>query len=98
MFAFKPIEMFLGTGSRLKERNERRVLKTSIASIALFPPTPFLRSCVFSQNEPNSLWGEPRSGPSPAHYLLLAAYAGQQELEQVFRGLKEGDSLNWQPM
>jgi transposase len=27
-----------------------------------------------------------------------AAYASQQELEQVFQGLKEGDWLNWQPM
>ena len=29
---------------------------------------------------------------------VVAAYAGQQELEQVFRGLKQGDWLNWQPM
>ena len=29
---------------------------------------------------------------------VVAAYASQQELEQVFRGLKEGDWLNWQPM
>jgi transposase len=29
---------------------------------------------------------------------VVAAYAGQQELEQVFRGLKAGDWLNWQPM
>ncbi len=29
---------------------------------------------------------------------VVAAYAGQQELEQVFRGLKQGDGLNWQPM
>jgi transposase len=29
---------------------------------------------------------------------VVAAYAGQQELEQVFRGLKGGDWLNWQPM
>jgi transposase len=29
---------------------------------------------------------------------VVAAYASQQELEQVFRGLKEGDWLNWQPL
>jgi transposase len=29
---------------------------------------------------------------------VVTAYAGQQELEQVFRGLKGGDWLNWQPM
>jgi transposase len=29
---------------------------------------------------------------------IVAAYASQQELEQVFRGLKEGDWLNWQPL
>jgi transposase len=29
---------------------------------------------------------------------VVAAYAGQQELEQVFRGLKQGDGLNGQPM
>jgi len=29
---------------------------------------------------------------------VVAAYAGQQELEQVFRGLKAGDWLNGQPM
>ena len=29
---------------------------------------------------------------------VVGAYDGQQELEQVFRGLKEGDWLNWQPM
>ena len=29
---------------------------------------------------------------------VVAAYAGQQALEQVFRGLKEGDWLNWQPL
>jgi hypothetical protein len=28
---------------------------------------------------------------------VVTAYAGQQALEQVFRGLKEGDWLNWQP-
>jgi DDE family transposase len=30
--------------------------------------------------------------------LVVSAYASQQELEQVFRGLKQGDWLNWQPM
>ena len=29
---------------------------------------------------------------------VVAAYAGQQAIEQVFRGLKEGDWLNWQPL
>jgi transposase len=29
---------------------------------------------------------------------VVAAYAGQQTIEQVFRGLKEGDWLNWQPL
>jgi len=29
---------------------------------------------------------------------VVAAYASQQELEQVFRGLKEGGWLNWQPL
>jgi transposase len=29
---------------------------------------------------------------------IVAAYAGQQTIEQVFRGLKEGDWLNWQPL
>jgi hypothetical protein len=29
---------------------------------------------------------------------VVAACAGQHELEQVFRGLKAGDLLNWQPM
>src|SRR5579872_6449700 len=29
---------------------------------------------------------------------VVAAYAGQQAIEQVFRGLKEGDGLNWQPL
>jgi len=29
---------------------------------------------------------------------VVAAYASQQELEQVFRGLKEDDWLNWQPL
>jgi transposase len=29
---------------------------------------------------------------------VVTAYAGQQALEQVFRGLKEGDWLNWQPL
>jgi transposase len=29
---------------------------------------------------------------------VVAAYASQQELEQVFRGLKGGDWLNWQPL
>lgn len=28
----------------------------------------------------------------------MAAYAGQQQIERVFRGLKEGDGLNWQPL
>jgi hypothetical protein len=30
--------------------------------------------------------------------LVVSAYASQQELEQVFRGLKQGDWLNWQPL
>lgn len=29
---------------------------------------------------------------------VVAAYSGQQSVEQVFRGLKEGDWLNWGPM
>jgi len=29
---------------------------------------------------------------------VVAAYAGQQQIERVFRGLKEGDWLNWQPL
>jgi transposase len=29
---------------------------------------------------------------------VVQAYSGQQEIERVFRGLKEGDWLNWQPM
>ena len=29
---------------------------------------------------------------------VVHAYSGQQEIERVFRGLKEGDWLNWQPM
>jgi len=29
---------------------------------------------------------------------VVAAYAGQQQLEQVFRGLKEGNWLGWGPM
>ena len=29
---------------------------------------------------------------------VAAGYAGQQRLEQVFRGLKEGDWLGWGPM
>jgi hypothetical protein len=29
---------------------------------------------------------------------VVAAYAGQQAIEQVFRGLKEGDWLNWRPL
>ena len=29
---------------------------------------------------------------------VVAAYAGQQAIEQVFRGLKEGDWPNWQPL
>src|SRR5271165_3174858 len=29
---------------------------------------------------------------------VVAAYAGQQAIEQVFRGLKEGNWLNWQPL
>jgi transposase len=29
---------------------------------------------------------------------VVRAYASQQELERVFRGLKEGDWLNWQPL
>jgi len=28
----------------------------------------------------------------------VAAYAGQQQIERVFRGLKHGDWLNWQPL
>jgi transposase len=30
--------------------------------------------------------------------LVVSAYASQQELEQIFRGLKQGDWLNWQPL
>ena len=29
---------------------------------------------------------------------VVSAYASQQELEQVFRGLKQGEWLNWQPL
>ena len=29
---------------------------------------------------------------------VVAAYAGQQQIERVFRGLKDGDWLNWQPL
>jgi len=29
---------------------------------------------------------------------VVAAYGGQQQIERVFRGLKDGDWLNWQPM
>jgi transposase len=29
---------------------------------------------------------------------VVAAYTGQQRIEQVFRGLKDGDWLNWGPM
>ena len=29
---------------------------------------------------------------------VVAAYAGQQQIERVFRGLKEGDWINWQPL
>jgi transposase len=29
---------------------------------------------------------------------VVAAYGGQQQLEQVFRGLKDGDWLGWGPM
>ena len=29
---------------------------------------------------------------------VVAGYAGQQSLERVFRGLKDGDWLNWDPM
>jgi transposase len=29
---------------------------------------------------------------------VVSAYASEQELEQVFRGLKQGDWLNWQPL
>ena len=29
---------------------------------------------------------------------VVAAYSGQQGIEQVFRGLKDGDWLNWEPM
>ena len=29
---------------------------------------------------------------------VVAASAGQQQMERVFRGLKEGDWLNWQPL
>ena len=29
---------------------------------------------------------------------IVAAYSGQQQIEQVFRGLKDGDGLGWSPM
>jgi len=29
---------------------------------------------------------------------VVAGYAGQQAIERVFRGLKDGDWLNWDPM
>jgi transposase len=29
---------------------------------------------------------------------VVEAYGGQQQIERVFRGLKDGDWLNWQPM
>jgi transposase len=29
---------------------------------------------------------------------VVAAYSGQQQIERVFRGLKEGDSLGWGPI
>jgi hypothetical protein len=29
---------------------------------------------------------------------VVEAYGGQQQMERVFRGLKEGDWLNWQPL
>jgi transposase len=29
---------------------------------------------------------------------VVVAYAGQQQIERVFRGLKEGDWLNWRPL
>ena len=55
-----------------------------------------------------------RARPGPSHRLgrtllvtnrldwtaeqVVVAYAGQQQIERVFRGLKEGDWLNWRPL
>jgi len=48
-----------------------------------------------------SAWGERFCSPNHLDWSaeqVVAGYTGQQSIERVFRGLKDGDWLGWDPM